>query len=493
MALMNDNDAESRQPDSVVTAEGPIVADVIDDASGPFRRFGRRLPGSPERRSRALPVLVGLALVLGVAAGIVARGFISPAQVAANAGAPKASLITARVRFGVLSVPVNIRANVSDGNPVQVGAPSDLNGSLPVVTSVNVRPGQRVGQGQLLLTVAERPVFLFGGAIPVFREMSPGMRGADVAELQAGLQAAGYGVGSDASGVYGPGTAAAVAALYKANGVTPVYAGSRSELSHLSNQVSSAKQALSSVRSKLKADEASHAGKSVIASDQAAVTQAEKQVAAAERALASALKTTGAQIPMGEVVFVAHLPARVLSVDKLGATVGSSSSSNSGAGPQPGPVQGKSSSAAVQLGSGKVTLMGFAPITQARLLRPGMTGKAFSDVSGIRFATRITSVQGTRLVLVPVGRVPGGVVGQNVEVTLTASRVRSFIVPVAAIGTAASNRTFVTLSVGGGRTKAVLVRLGVSSGGLQAITPVRQGALRPGDLVVLGIGAAKQR
>jgi HlyD family secretion protein len=491
MALMNDNDAESPQPDSVVTAEGPVVGDVIDEASGPFRRLGRRLPGSPERRSRALPVLVGLALVLGVAAGIVARGFISPAQVAANAGAPKASLITARARFGVLTVPVNIRANVSDGNPVQVGAPSDLNGSLPVVTSVNVRPGQRVGQGQLLITVAERPVFLFGGAIPVFREMSPGMRGADVTELQAGLQAAGYGVGSDASGVYGPGTAAGVAALYKANGVTPVYAGSRSGLAHLSNQVSSAKQTLSSAQSKLKADEDSHASKSVIASDQAAVTQAEKQLAAAERALASAQKTTGAQIPMGEVVFVAHLPARVLSVDKLGTTVGSSSSS--GAGPRPGPVQGKSSTAAVQLGSGKVLLTGFAPITQARLLRPGMTGRAFSDVSGVRFAARITSVQGTRLVLVPVGRVPGRVVGQNVEVTMTASRVRSFIVPVAAISTAGSNQTFVTLSVGGGRTKAVLVRLGVSSGGLQAVTPVRQGALRPGDLVVLGIGAAKQR
>jgi len=76
---------------------------------------------------------------------------------------------------------------------------------------------------------------------------------------------------------------------------------------------------------------------------------------------------------------------------------------------------------------------------------------------------------------------------------MTASRVRSFIVPVAAISTSASNQTFVTLSVGGGRTKAVRVRLGVSSGGLQAVTPVRQGGLRPGDLVVLGIGAAKQR
>jgi hypothetical protein len=174
-------------------------------------------------------------------------------------------------------------------------------------------------------------------------------------------------------------------------------------------------------------------------------------------------------------------------VDKLGATVGSTSGSGSG----PGRSAGNSSSAAVQLGSGKVTLTGFAPGPQARLLRPGMTGTAISDVSGQRFGVRISSVRGPQVGLVPVGRVPGGAVGQNVQVTLTASRVRSFIVPVAAVGTAASGRTYLTLSVGGGQTKAVPVSLGVSSGGLQAVSPVRPGGLKAGELVVLGIGSAK--
>jgi hypothetical protein len=62
---------------------------------------------------------------------------------------------------------------------------------------------------------------------------------------------------------------------------------------------------------------------------------------------------------------------------------------------------------------------------------------------------------------------------------------------VAAVSTAGSGQPFVTLSVGGGRTRAVSVRLGVSSGGLQAVTPVRPHGLHPGDLVVLGIGSAK--
>src|SRR5262250_3171162 len=154
--------------ESVPDADQPPEAEDIEDETmrtwllpGLGRRMGRRLPGSPERRSWALQVLVGLALLLGVAAGFVARGFISPSQVAANAKAPKASLITQRVRFGVLAVPVNMRASVSNGSPLHIGAPSDLGSSLAVVTSVNVAPGQRVGQGQLLLTVAERPVFLF--------------------------------------------------------------------------------------------------------------------------------------------------------------------------------------------------------------------------------------------------------------------------------------------------------------------------------------------
>jgi HlyD family secretion protein len=476
---MSNSDLESMPDDGTrVGADTDTAEDGNTDTwllPGRGRRLGR-LPGSPERRSWALPVLVVLALLLGVAAGVVARGFISPAQVAANAKAPKASLITQRVKFGVLAVPVNLRANVSNGSPLQLGAPSDLGSSLAVVTSVNVSPGQRVGQGQLLLTVAERPVFIFAGVIPVFRTMTPVIHGADVTQLQGGLQAAGYGIGSDPSGTYGPGTAAAVAALYKANGVRPVLSGSRSQLKQLAGQVRAAKTTLSKAQSKLSADEQSKARPRVLKADRAAVAAAERQVSAAERALAKARKMTGAEIPMGEVVFVPHLPARVLSVAKLGSTVGGGGSNKQG-------------SSAVQLGSGKVTLSGFASVIDTRLLRRGMIGTAISDISGTRFPVRVSSVNGPRVLFVPTGRLPPNVVGQNVQVSITASRVRSLIVPVAAVSTAGSGQPYVTVARGGGRTASVPVRLGISSGGLQAVTPVHPHALRPGDLVVLGIGS----
>jgi HlyD family secretion protein len=467
LTLMSDSDAETWLPGGLRsgagdaadrdTEPGELVNATSEDAAGGelaaagngggvaapswWRRgLTRRLPGSPERRPLALPVLVVLALVLGVVAGVVARGFVSPAQEAANAKAPAASLITARVQFGVLAIPVTMRASVGNGNPVQVGAPGDLGGSLPVVTSVDVSRGQRVGQGRLLVTVAERPVFVFQGVIPVFRTMAPGMHGPDVAQLQVGLESAGYGIGADASGVYGPGTAAAVAALYRANDVTPVSSGSGGATPHTA----------------------------------AAVTGTESGRVAAKRP-AAARRSASAEVPLGEAVFVPHLPARVLSVDKLGATVGS----------------GKSASGVVTLGSGKITLKAFAFGGQARLLRPGMTGTATSDQSGAHFPVRITSVRGPQVVLVPAGRVPAGVAGQNVGVTVTASRVRSFIVPVAAVSTAGSGQAYVTLSAGAGRTVNVPVRLGVSSGGQQAVSAVHPGGLRAGDLVVLGIGSAK--
>src|SRR5215472_2084706 len=178
--------------------------------------LGRRWAGAPERRSKALPVLLAIA---------VARGFVSPSQIAARSSAPPPSLITAPVRYAVLPVIMSMRANVANGNPVAVTAPSDLGSSIAVVTSVGVHRGERIGQGQLLFTVDQRPVLAFAGVIPAWRAMVPGMHGPDVKQLQAGLAAAGFGTGSDPVGRYGAGTAAAVAALYRAHGLTPVRSG----------------------------------------------------------------------------------------------------------------------------------------------------------------------------------------------------------------------------------------------------------------------------
>lgn len=185
------------EPDVVVDPPGPSAEldALLPSPAGvsPLRgrMLGCRWPGAPQQRSRVLPLLLAGKVALGLAAGVVARGFVSPAQVAARAKPPPPSLITARVRFGVLPVLVTLRANVTNGHPVEISPPGDLNGSLPVVTSANVAVGQHVRDGRLVITVAERPVFVFSGTIPAFRTMSLGTLGPDVAQLQAGLESAG--------------------------------------------------------------------------------------------------------------------------------------------------------------------------------------------------------------------------------------------------------------------------------------------------------------
>ena len=385
--------------------------------------LGRRWAGAPERRSKALPVLLAIAVALGVVAGVVARGFVSPSQIAARSSAPPPSLITAPVRYAVLPVIMSMRANVANGNPVAVTAPSDLGSSIAVVTSVGVHRGERIGQGQLLFTVDQRPVFAFAGVIPAWRAMVPGMHGPDVKQLQAGLAAAGLGTGSDPVGRYGPGTAAAVAALYRAHCLTPVRSGP------------------------------------------------------------APTPTTGtghhpahlaeAEVPLGEVVFLRHVPVKVRSVDRLGASVTSGK-----------PV--------VQLVSGSTTLTAFTNPAQTSQLQAGMKATAISDLSGKRYGVRVSSVSGPKVVFVPTGHLPPGMAGQNVQVTLTTSKVKSFIVPVAAVSTGGAGQTYVTVATGKpGQTVQVPVRLGLSAGGEQAVTPIRPGSLRQGQLVVLGITAAK--
>jgi hypothetical protein len=89
-----------------------------------------------------------------------------------------------------------------------------------VVTRTVLRRGATVRPGQVIVEVSGRPLFAFPGAVPAYRDLVPGDTGADVAQLQRGLDAIGYPVGFDTAGTFGAGTAAAVAAFYTALGYT---------------------------------------------------------------------------------------------------------------------------------------------------------------------------------------------------------------------------------------------------------------------------------
>lgn len=86
-----------------------------------------------------------------------------------------------------------------------------------VVTAVYTTPGQSIDAGDRLYAIDEQPVFAARGAVPAFRDMSFGVRGRDVAQLQGLLRSLGY-LHEAADGDFDYATSAAVRQWQAARG-----------------------------------------------------------------------------------------------------------------------------------------------------------------------------------------------------------------------------------------------------------------------------------
>lgn len=162
--------------------------------------------------------IVIVALIAAIGGLLISTTIKSPADVAAQTQPPGLTQLTATVQRQVISTTVLAQGKVSQ--PAEVSGPAasgggGASGAQPIVTRIFLHPGAEVGPGSVILEVAGRPVFAFPGTVPAYRNLIPGETGEDVAELQVALEEIGLGVGDDTSGVYGPGTATAVAAFYQ--------------------------------------------------------------------------------------------------------------------------------------------------------------------------------------------------------------------------------------------------------------------------------------
>ncbi|XBB65846.1 peptidoglycan-binding domain-containing protein [Nocardioides sp. WV_118_6] len=133
---------------------------------------------------------------------------------AADAAPPPASELTAPVREAPLRTQVVTRGEVSLGPTYELVLPG-----TGVLTSLDLRPAQRIIAGQQVASVNDRPVLVLPGRIPLWRDLVEGDRGADVARVQQALEIAGHPV-ADVSGVYGPSTVRAIESLYEEVGST---------------------------------------------------------------------------------------------------------------------------------------------------------------------------------------------------------------------------------------------------------------------------------
>jgi multidrug efflux system membrane fusion protein len=192
--------------------------DVLDDKPG----YGRL-----RRRRIILLAVIGLAVIASVGGLLVSTTIKSPAQQAAETRAPGLTRLTAPVQDTVIRNSVQADGLIT--KPPQISSLNSGSGggggggggnAQQVVTKIFHRPGRFVSPGNVIIEVAGQPFFVFQGTVPAYRDMAPGESGSDIAQLQAGLESLGFSIGGDTSGVYGPGTSAAVAAFYQSLGYT---------------------------------------------------------------------------------------------------------------------------------------------------------------------------------------------------------------------------------------------------------------------------------
>jgi peptidoglycan hydrolase-like protein with peptidoglycan-binding domain len=274
----------------------------------------------------------------------------------------------------------------------------------------------------VIIEVAGRPFFVLQGSVPAYRDMAPGESGSDIAQLQAGLGALGFPVGGDTSGVYGPGTSAAVAAFYQSLGYS------------------------------------------------------------APAAPAGSKKHHGSEVPLAEIMFVPRLPAQVV---KLGGHVGSVVSGSlvtlSLGSPS---IKGQLNPAfgsLVRPGMHVTITTQGSPATVhatiASVSRKAQTGKSISG--GLYYPMHIKLHKP-----LPPSMGPGQNVILSIQAAQSNGPILA--VPEAALFGGQDGKDYVSKVTGPNTATRVQVTVVTEGDGLIGIRPAQAGALKPGDQVVTG-------
>src|SRR5256885_6757589 len=146
----------------------------------------------PLARRQRLALAIAVACAVLSSAGLGASLLVkSPQQVLADSAPPPPSRITAVVEKRVLSSTIVTRGTVVASATIEV-TPVATDATAQVVTSVQVKVGDEVKAGQVLLAVSGRPLIALPGATPAYRNLKPADRGTDVKQLQAALTSLGF-------------------------------------------------------------------------------------------------------------------------------------------------------------------------------------------------------------------------------------------------------------------------------------------------------------
>lgn len=276
------------------------------------------------RRRQALVGVVVLAVLSALVGFVAGRTIKSPADAAADAEVPEASLITVPVELRVLASNVVVRGDARLEGSVDVtvdGSAGLSTGGVAVVTSISASEGEVLSEGSVLIEVSERPVLVLAGELPMFRSLGPGSRGDDVSQLQEALARLGFATPVD--GVYGEDTERAIELLYGSIGYSApgLTDSERADLN-------AAREALDGAQSQLNAsirqlDELkAPLPRSTVLQANASLASAEAAVTIASASAAEALATADATIAALIVDRSAAQAASGLADDRLAEAQG---------------------------------------------------------------------------------------------------------------------------------------------------------------------------
>ncbi len=391
---------------------------------------------------------LGTCLLVGTSVWI-APTLRSPRQAAADAAPPSPSVVTAVAERRVLAEPLVLRGSVVAGASVAILPPVGAAGPTAVVTKVEMKSGDVVKSGTVLLEQSGAPIIGLTLPFPLYRDLVGGASGPDVSAVQQAIRALGY--ATSTSGTVDAATQSALTKLFKARGyAAPVPDGAAAAL----------KQAQAT------RDAAVAAGSSL---------------AEADAALRVAQLAAGPCLPRSWVVRLTKPEHKVTTVT---ATVGAVLAADT---------------AIMTVDGGVPTISVLATKEQVTLIQVGQKATVTDEVSGAVSEVAVAAVgteastdKGSGLVGFQVtlsfSGTPFNAPDRTVRVDLTSSQTSHEVlaVPVSAVYSRPDGSTFVTVLLPGDKQTDISVTSGQVAGGWVEITVVAGPAIEPGARVLVG-------
>lgn len=408
------------------------------------------------RPSRVALTAGAVAVLCGGVGFVLGRTIESPADAAAGAKAPKASLIGAPVEFEQLSANLVVRGTIGAVGATQMTLAASKIGKTDNIVVRAAERGATINEGDVFAVIGDRPVIVLQGDLPVYRDLQPGNQGEDVLLLENALARLDLDPG-DVDGTYDSSTEGAVSRLYENRGFKAIgpTAEEQARIDDLTKQESTARAA----------------GNAADASK-------------ASEDLGKLLDSTGPSVPANELIFASVLPAKVESVNvKRGSTVD-------------GPIATLASSESVvqtSIARADRNLVEVGAAAKIDITDLGQTidGKVLTiapqtgtDGAGeSRYAVTVQSAD-----------IPQDSLGLGVRITIPVKSTDGEVLAVPAAALTIDEDGDASVDViddSGDKSSAVKVETGLQAKGMVEVKPV-EGTLEKGDFVVVGAESAAE-